>query len=112
MKLRKHGVEILCEQCMFVRGDSSGDFEIAVPVSLNGARMAGTAKLHCVISGDRHQIELTELRDATLRAVQPSPEVMEKVSAALESVARHRICGNRHICPPNVVWIVEAQRSE
>jgi hypothetical protein len=106
MELRKYGVEIACEQCQLIRGDSAGDFDIVVPVSIGDTGIAGTARLHCAVAGDRHQVELVGLREAGGRAIQPSPEAMEKISAALESVARHRVCGNQHICPPDVVRIV------
>jgi hypothetical protein len=106
MELRKYGVEIACEQCRLIRGDSAGDFDIVVPVSMGDTGMAGTARLHCAVAGDRHQVELMGLRDAGDRAIQPSPEALEKLSAALDSVARHRVCGNQHICPPDVVRIV------
>jgi hypothetical protein len=106
MELRKYGVEIACEQCRLIRGGSAGDFDIVVPVSMGDAGVAGAARLHCEVSGDRHQIELTGLRDGSDRAIEPSPEALEKISAALQSVARHRICGNQHICPSDVVRIV------
>jgi len=106
MELRKYGVEIACEQCQLIRGDSAGDFDIVVPVSMGDTGMAGTARHHCALSRDRHQVELMELRDTRDCAVQPSPEAMDKLSAALDSVARHRICGNQHICPPDGVRIV------
>ena len=106
MELRKYGVEIACEQCRLTRGDSAGDFDIVVPVSMGDSGVAGTARLHCAVSGDRHEIELTALRDGSDRAIEASPEALEKLSAALQSVARHRICGNQHICPSDVVRIV------
>jgi hypothetical protein len=89
-----------------IRADSAGDFEIVVQVSMIDTGTAGTARLHCAVSGDRHQVELMALLDAGGRTFQPSPAAMEKLSAALESVARHRICGNQHICPSDVVRIV------
>jgi len=106
MELRRYGVEIACEQCRLIRGDSAEDFEVVVPVSMRGTGTTGTARLHCAVSSDRHQVERIELRDTSDRTVQPSPEAMEKISAALESVERHRLCGNRHVCPPGVVQIV------
>ena len=112
MELRKYGVEIRCEQCRLIRGDSADDFDIVVPVGMDDAGVAGTARLHCAVSGDRHQVELIGLRDAGDRAVQPSPDAMDKLSAALASVARHRLCGNRHICPPDVVRIVAGGRRD
>ena len=106
MELRRYGVEIACEQCRLIRGDSAEDFEVVVPVSMRGTGTTGTARLHCAVSSDRHQVELIEPCDTSDRTVQPSPEAMEKISAALESVERHRLCGNRHVCPPGVVQIV------
>jgi hypothetical protein len=109
MELRKYGVGLSCEQCRFIRGDSAGDFDIDVPVNMVDAGVAGTARLHCAVSGDGHQIELMRLLDASDRAIEPSPEALETLSAALQSVARHRICGNQHICPSDVVRIVAGQ---
>jgi hypothetical protein len=109
MELRKYGVEIACERCRLIRGDSAVDFEIVVPVSTSDAGTAGTARLHCAVSDERHQVELLALLDAGGRNFQPSPAAMEKLSAALESVARHRICGNQHTCPSDVVRIVAGE---
>lgn len=109
MELRKYGVEIACEQCRLIRGDSAGGFDIVVPVSMGDSGVAGTARLHCAVSGDQHQVKLMGLRDGSDRAMEPSPEAMGKLSAALDSVARHRICGNQHVCPADVVRIVAGQ---
>lgn len=110
MYLHKYGVEIQCEQCRYLRGDDAGGFEVAVPVSLGGTGVAGVATLRCRVAAERHEVALTALRDdAGLRRLEPPPDAMEKVSAALDAVARHRICGNRNLCPRDVVRIVEAR---
>jgi hypothetical protein len=54
MELRRYGVEIACEQCRLIRGDSAEDFEVVVPVSMRGTGTTGTARLHCAVSSDRH----------------------------------------------------------
>lgn len=109
MSLSKYGVKVFCEECRCVCNDGSGSFDVIVPVTVGGTGVSGTARLHCVVSGEHHAVELVELLDAELRGVQPSPEVQKKVSAALDFVAEHRICGNLRICPPDVVRIVELQ---
>lgn len=109
MSLRKCGVELFCEGCQYVRGDQDGGFEITVPVAVGEGGPTGTARLHCVVSGERHRVELIELLGAESRAVHPSPGELEQMSAVLDFVGRHRVCGNQRICPPDVVRVVKAQ---
>lgn len=109
MSVKKCGVELFCESCEYLRDSQDGGFEIDVPVSMGDGGLSGMARLHCVVSSERHCVELIELLDAESRTVHPSSEDLEQVSAALDFVGQHRICGNQRICPPDVVRIVKAQ---
>lgn len=111
MSLSKYGVKVSCEDCRCVFHDGSSTFDVTVPVTVGERGVSGTARLHCIVSAEHHEVELVQLLDAELRDIQPSPEVREQVSAALDFVAEHRICGNSRICPPDVVRIVELQGS-
>ena len=109
MSVRKCGVELFCESCKYLRESQDGGFEIDVPVSMGEGELSGMARLHCVVSRERHRVELIELLDAESRAIHPAPEELEQVSAVLDFVGQHRICGNQRICPPDVVRVVKAR---
>jgi hypothetical protein len=107
MILKKYGVAVDCGRCEYASGNSRGSFEVTVPVSDTATGTAGTAKLLCSVSSERHAVELKEWNDAGTHPIRPSSETQRRLFAALDHVASHRICGNRQICPSEVVQIVE-----
>ena len=109
MSVKKCGVELFCESCKYLRDSQDGGFEIDVPLSMGDGELSGMAKLHCVVSSERHRVELIELLDAESRTVHPSSEDLAQVSAALDFVGQHCICGNQRICPPEIVRVVKAR---
>ncbi|MDP2823940.1 MAG: hypothetical protein Q8O52_14845 [Sulfuritalea sp.] len=107
MGLQKNGVKISCEDCKSVAGDGRGGFDVTVPLSAAAIGVAGTARFHCVVTPERHEVELVGwTNDDRL-----SPETLEKVrqgvSDTLRFVAERRICGNHHVCPVEVIRIVK-----
>ena len=109
MILKKYGVAVDCGRCEYASGNSRDSFEVTVPVSDTATGTAGTAKLLCSVSFERHDVELKEWNDAGTHPIRPSSETQRRLFAALDHVASHRICGNRQICPSEVVQIVEKQ---
>lgn len=105
--LTKHGVTVRCEQCRFVASDQRGGFDVAVPIGASDCGVAGTARLHCIVAPEGHQVALVEWHDADRRPVEASDEVRQRLTAALGFVAEQRICGNRRVCPAEIVRIVE-----
>ena len=111
MSLKKYGVVVDCGRCEYASSNSSGAFEVMVPLSDVATGTEGKATLRCFVSSERHEVELKEWNDSRTQPVCFSPEVQRRLSAALDHVAKHRICGNRKICPTEVVQIVEKKRS-
>lgn len=111
MSLKKHGILVGCENCSCSSSDGSGGFEVIVPIRDSETGIKGTAKLYCRVSPDRHQVSLRAWHGASLDAEAPSATMRQRLSAALAFVADQRVCGNRRICPPAVVRIVEEQHS-
>jgi hypothetical protein len=107
MALKKQGINVDCVNCKCASSDDCGSFNVTVPICDSETGIAGTAKLHCTVSAARHQIELVAWRDARSRTISPSSKIQPRISAALTFVAEHRICGNRHICPAEVIRVVE-----
>jgi hypothetical protein len=107
MSLKKSGVVVDCAHCEYASSDSSGAFDVTVPLSDVATGIEGKAKLRCFISSEQHEVELKEWNDSRAHPIRYSPEVQRRLSAALDHVAEHRICGNRQICPREVVRIVE-----
>jgi len=111
MSFKKYGVTVCCEDCVCGSNDGDGNFDVTVPVSDSESRIAGTATLHCAVSREHHQVELREWKDADHLSISPTETVQRRISAALAFVADQRICGNRHICPAEVIQIVKKQNS-
>jgi len=107
MSLKKHGVIVDCEHCTCTSSDDHGGFDVTVPVSDSETDIAGPAKLHCTVSPEHHTVELTEWRDADHHSVRPSKDLQQRISAALTVVEDCRLCGNRNICPSEVIRVVE-----
>ncbi len=107
MRLKKHGVIVDCGQWVCTSCDDNGCFDVAVPVTDSETDIAGSAKLHCTVSSKRHSVELTQWQDVNNRPIRPLADRHKRVDAALAFFADHRICGNRKICPVEVVRVVE-----
>ena len=109
MSLKKYGVVVDCGRCEFASGNGRGSFEVTVPLSDIASGTEGTAKLLCSVSSERHEVVLKAWNDSETHPIKPSPEIEKRLGAALAHVAKHRICGNRTICPFEIVQIVEKQ---
>ena len=107
MSLKKHGVIIDCKHCKCASTNGYGGFDIIVPISDGETGIVGTAKLHCTVTSERHQVEMTEWQDANRHPIQPSDNLQQRVSATLTFLADHRVCGNHNICPSEVIRIVD-----
>lgn len=106
MGLEKFGVKISCEGCQYVALDSDGGFEVSVPLSIGDAAIAGVATLHCTLGPDSHKVELVDWTTDMQLPAGALEEVRQRVSGALDFIAERRICGNRHICPAEVIRMV------
>ncbi|MGD8620163.1 MAG: hypothetical protein PVH54_13375 [Gammaproteobacteria bacterium] len=105
MELKKQGVILDCEQCKCA-SCKGGSFEVTVPVCDTETGIHAAARLHCTVCPAYHEVELVEWHAAG--STGPPGKVLPRIAAALGFVADHRICGNRHICPQEVIRIVEA----
>ena len=111
MSIKKHGVVVGCEGCRYMAEQLQDGFDVSVPLSDEESGTEGTARLHCSVSATEHRVELGEWQDEQGETVKPLPEVEQRVRAALDFVAERRLCGNRELCPYEVVDIV-AEKSE
>ena len=109
MSLENKGVKISCESCSYVALDDKGGFAVSVPLSIADAEVSGTAKLHCVLGPGSHKVELVEWAAEGHLPGEALEEVRQRVSRALGFIAERRICGNRHICPAEVIRVVKKQ---
>ncbi len=107
MELKKLGITVGCEHCEFAASRGAGEFDVTVPVTGTGLGIAGVARLHCEVSSERHSVELVQWGGADTKNDEFSAKARRCLTAALALVAERRICGNRHICPAEVVGIVE-----
>lgn len=107
MRLKKHGITVDCEHCVYCSSDREGVFDITVPIIDTETGISDPANLRCTVSPNRHTVELLEWNGLHLQSTQFIERVQERVSAALNFLAEHKICGNRNICPSKVIQIVE-----
>ena len=107
MELKKQGIAIDCMNCHCAASDGCGGFDVAVPLTDGEIGTSGTAILHCTVTPACHHVELQEWNDTGFHSISPSAELRPRISAALDFVAEHRLCGNRRICPSEVIRIVE-----
>lgn len=106
MEIRSGGVRIACGNCSYVAMDERGGFEVEVPVATDDGNLAGTARLRCIISPDRHDVELAGWEGAARLPDDTAEDVRRRVADALEFVAQRKICGSLRICPAAVVKAV------
>lgn len=107
MSLKKNGITVDCKYCIYISSDDRGAFDITVPIMDSETGISGPAKLRCNVSPKGHAVELLEWRDFNHHPTQPTESLQQRVSATLTFVAERQVCGNRNICPSEVIHIVE-----
>ena len=107
MRLKKYGITVDCEHCVYCSSDKKGAFDITVPIIDSETGISDPAKLRCTVSPNRHTVELLEWNSPDPHPVQFIERLQERVSATLAIFAEHKICGNRNICPSKVIQVVE-----
>ena len=110
MRLKKHGITIDCEHCVYCSSDREGTFEITVPIIDSETGISDPANLRCTVSPNRHTIELLEWSSLHLRPTRFIEGHQQRVLATLTFLAEHKVCGNLNICPSKVIQIVEENR--
>ncbi len=101
------GVIVDCKKCKYLSASGNDSFDVTGPINDEETTIAGTAKLRCTISKKHHHVELMEWKSTGHHTTQPSENFLNRMSMALDLIADQRICGNRHICPHDVIRIVE-----
>jgi hypothetical protein len=111
MGIKKHGIIVDCKHCEYTSSDDPGAFDITVPIIDSETGVSGPARLHCSVSAKRHVVELLEWHDFNHHPTESVESLRQRVSATLGFVADRQVCGNRKICPSEVVQIVEKNSS-
>ncbi len=109
MSLRKKEFIVYCEHCKCGKSDGGAEFVVTVPVRDNLSGLKGTARLRCSVSSSRHNVDLEQWIGDDSQPIQPSADVEKRLLHVVDYVAEKRVCGNRHICPPDVIRAVEQQ---
>ena len=100
-----------CKHCVCAGIDDHGAFDFSVPVIDSETDISTPVKLRCIVSPVRHTVELKEWQDPENLPVQRSENFLQRLNAALAVVEERRVCGNRNICPSEVVQAVEKSNS-
>ena len=107
MSLKKQGIIVDCEHCIYNTNDGRSCFDITVPISDIETGTSGQAALRCTVTAERHNIQLIKWQDTDDHLIEATENLKHRISSALNYVSDHRICGNRNICPSEVIRIVE-----
>lgn len=102
MALHKDGVAVGCENCVFAGQSDARSFDVRVPITEQAGAFSGDALIRCEIAPEGHRLTLVSLRQAQAE-VPVSPQARAHVQNVLDQVASHRVCGNEHVCPSEVV---------
>ena len=95
-----------CKHCKYLTDDGDS-FDVSVPINDKESGISGNATLHCTVSDTGHSVELLHWFDDDEQPIQPSENLSQRVESTLCQVADKKLCGNCHICPPQVVDIVK-----
>lgn len=105
--MKRHGVAIDCANCQFVASQNKESFAVVVPVADEASNLAGQATLHCHVSSQTHVVKLAAWHSPQAPAIAEGSDMDRRLIGALEFVAEKRLCGNRSLCPTEVVELVE-----
>ena len=108
MQLKKSGISIDCAHCECINNADNGGFDVQVPLSDDDSGIAGTARLHCEISPQHHQVEIIDWQDADSKPIDASAVLKQRLDIMLEFIEEHRVCGNSKVCPDEVIHSVQA----
>lgn len=102
MSLNKHNISIACENCSYqgVSSDDPHSFFVRVRIEDESSGQSSYAMVECHVDQDTHDIRLIDLDEA-------SGIDVERLRKALANVSASRVCGNKRICPAEIVRIVE-----
>lgn len=109
MTLKRYDIVIDCAHCRYACSDGRGGFDVQVPVRDEQNQIDGTARLRCTLSPAAHRVEFKDWRNDRGRQIDAFYDTRQRLDAALGAIARHRVCGNRDICPDEIVEIAEKQ---
>lgn len=96
-----------CKHCIYTSSDNRGAFDITVPIIDGETGIDSPAKLRCCVSSRGHSVELLEWNGFSRLLTQSMDNLQQRVSAMLTFIAERKVCGNRNICPQEVIQIVE-----
>jgi hypothetical protein len=112
MSLSKQGISIDCDHCKLSKTHNNNDFEVLVPVIDEYENRSGLAALECIITPNKHQINLVQLTDPDGKEIRVSPKTRERLQVTLNVIGKKKVCGNKKICPKEVINIVAHTDSE
>ena len=103
MSLIKENLCLQCESCHYSGGEHGGSFQLEVPIEdvLTGRK--GTAFIECEVMENKHHLTLLYIQDPTGFEMKLSAEERRRLEKVLDMVAGKKLCGNKGICPEEVV---------
>jgi len=110
--MTKNGVSIDCEQCKFDSIGRKNEFLVSVPVKSEVEEKKRIATISCEITPQRHRIDLVRLTTSSGTPVVMDSNTQHKLAKVLESVGDKKVCGNKNVCPKEVVELVQSIEKE
>ena len=106
--MNKSGVSIDCEHCKFDSVGRNNDFLVSVPVRSDVEEQTKIAMINCEITPYRHQINLVQLTTSFGTPVEIDSNTQQNLTKVLELVGNKKVCGNKNVCPKEVVKLVHS----
>ena len=103
--MNKAAINVECSKCVYHSNTGDNEFFVDVPVHDRSTNTSGIAHLKCRVTPRQHQIDLVEWSNED-GPITPSSEQRLRMKYVLTRLSEQRICGNRNICPPNIVELV------
>ena len=106
MPITRNNICLDCENCHFKQTNSSSSFQIEVPVESLLSGRKGRALILCEVYQDRHELTVLSLEGPSGFELQLDELEKEYLGNLLETVAKKQLCGNKALCPEEVVSTV------
>lgn len=105
MRFSDHRIH--CERCHALTNNFSEEgFTIEVPLEITSKTDRLTARIHCKIGNQIHQLSLEGLFNESGASMHLTNSEQNLIESIIKQLGDSRLCGNAKICPQRIVELV------